>query len=233
VRVEETKDPLVVDKGISVIRPSPPGRIGGNGEHCLAVVETHLEDRSVLNRSIGSADVLRIGLDSLVPATSIGALCRELGRRDRCLDLPSSKVTKAGVEREHVVQSRRRGAGKTEDDERPLHRIARLRPVGGVPALNAETSAEAGDEKGLDPIDGSAVLTGVPLERLDQVVQAGLPVTRPEIGQTGLGAGPLEQLADDDAHGAPFCLVRVGSSSVPFGRKAGWTDSAVKTEDLL
>ena len=186
VRVEKAKDALVVGKGISVIGCSPPCRIGGDGEHHLAVVEAHLEDRSVLDWSVHPPNVLGIGLVGWLQPTDVGAFRGEVGRRDRCFHLPLAEVAKPGVEREHVVQRRGSCTGQAKDHEWARDGISRFGPVTGVPVLNAETPAETGDEKGFDPIDGSAVLTDILLDRFDQAGQAVVPVTRSEIGQSGL-----------------------------------------------
>ncbi len=195
-------------KGILVIDCSPPCRIRGDGEYQLAVVEAHLEDRSVLNRSIHPPDVLGIGRVRWLPSTDVGAFRSEVGRRDGCLQFPLAKVAKPGIEREHVVQRRGARTGQAEDHEWAGDPMSRFGPVSGVPVLNAETPAETRDEKGLDPVNGFAVLADVPLDRFDQVAQAVVPVTRPEIGKPGLRAGPLEKLVDDDTHGAPFWPAR-------------------------
>ena len=168
VRVEKAKDALVVGKGISVIDCSPPCRIGGDGEHHLAVVEAHLEDRSVLNRSVHPPNMLGIGMVRWLQPTDVRAFRGEVGRRDRCFHLPLAEVAKPVVEREHVVQRRGSCAGQAKDHEWARDRISRFGPVTGVPVLNAETPAETGDEKGFDPIDGSAVLTDILLDRFDQ-----------------------------------------------------------------
>jgi hypothetical protein len=222
VRVEKTKNTLVVGKGISVIGSSPPPGEGGNGEHHLAMVEGQLKDCSILNRTIHPPDVLGIGLIHLLATADVGVFRGEVRRRDRCFHLPLAKITKPGVEREHVVQRCSPCTGQTEDYERAEHGMSRFGGVIGIPMLNAETPAEAGDEKGLDPVDSFLVLTNIRSEGLDQATQAVLPVTGSKLGQTGLFVGTLDEPVNGDAHGAPFWSVRRSSgfthSNWEFGR---------------
>ena len=224
--MEKTENALVIGKGVPVISSAPPLRKGGDGEHHFAVVEGQLKDRSILNRAIQPSDVLGIDLiDALT--TKIGVFSGEVGRRNWCFHFPLAKIPKPRIQREHVVQSRGSSSGKTEDHERAGHGMARFTRVIVVPIFDQESPAETRDEKRLDPVDSVAVLTDISCHCLEQAGQGVLPVTRSELGQTGVLLGTFDELVNDDAHGPPFWPVLQGSGSSRSNWESGRIDSVV------